>query len=109
VGKEENMSEAMGKIQAHYEQALSVAVEEMERLAIAVMNENETISSFCNGMGEHGFYRENGDLARDNLKRTKNLAMLGDLYGAWDECLKISGYPLRIERKEGKLLVEYDW
>jgi hypothetical protein len=35
--------------------------------------------------------------------------MLGDLYGAWDECLKISRHPLRIRRKEGKLLVEYDW
>jgi hypothetical protein len=104
------MSEAMGKIQAHYEQALSVAVEEMERLAIAVMNENETLSGFCNGMGIYSFYHENGyPLEGNNLKKTKSLAMLGDLYGVWDEYLKISGHPFRIERKEGKLLVEYDW
>lgn len=104
------MTSAIDKIESCYNAAVDVAIAEMQRLAIAVLEENKRLNGFCNGMGVWSFSDKQGHPVQlESVNNSGSISEMMDFYNTWDEYLKITGHPLRIERVRGKLLIENDW
>ena len=100
----------------------------IEELAIKVVNANEGISGFCMGMGSASFgvdfieVNEDGEEWRihddydmdDGILnwKWKHEAAIKEIYFILDEYnwnFKLTGNPVRIEKENGEITIDYHW
>jgi len=91
-------------IQSYLDSASEVAIKEVERLARKTMRDNPEITCFIMAMGSASFYDADGPMCDPNDKRSKEL---DDFLDKYDQFLRITGYPMRLDSHNGKL--QFDW
>ena len=81
------------RIEKHYEQACTLALSEVERLARQILANHSNLHEFVMGMGGAIFITKDDD----NLGTEDRAYMkpLNDLLMEWDDYLKLTGEPMR--------------
>lgn len=95
---------ASGIIQSYLDSASEVAIKEVERIARKTMRAYPEITCFCMAMGTAHFYDADGPMCEPNDKRSKEL---DDFLDEYDQFLKITGRPMRLDSHNGKICT--DW
>jgi hypothetical protein len=97
------------RIKEYYNCALNLALSELERLAVSCLRENKKLTGFCNSMGVYFFWSDKNTVRLEDLPKTQSAKDLHELYEDWDDYLKISGHPLRLEKIGDKIKLLRDW
>ena len=90
-------------IEKHYQQAVNLALAEVERLARKILAQHANLDEFVMAMGSVGFSDGYEELAIDERAYMKPLR---DFINEWDGVLKLTGTPMRFTATGKKVT---DW
>lgn len=105
------------QVKEHYNKAVEIALENVEKMARNILRRHKHIDYFVMAMGTYYFVDKNGNIVDTHTEVYRNggyshddakayFKPLNDFIGRWNEYLKLTGNPMKLTAK-GKIIT--DW